>query len=410
MKIAKCRICGNPELIPIMDIGYRTFTGIFPKTRDQKISRGKLDLVKCSAKGCGLLQTSHSFIPEEMYGMNYGYRSGLNKSMVAHLRTIPEMALSLVDIKADDLIVDVGSNDGTLLSFYPPYCRNLAGIDPTSEKFKQYYEKRVRIIPDFFTLETFRKHYPEQKAKVISSIAMFYDLESPIAFMRDIDGALADNGIWIFEQSYAPMMIDNISYDTICHEHLEYYSLRQIKYMADEVGFKILAVEFNDANGGSFWIAVSKPQSQFAECTDRIAEILEKEKHYEDIATLNDFAQKSELHRAELLHLLRDLKKQGKTVLGYGASTKGNVILQYCEIGPDLLPCIADVNPDKFGSFTPETLIPIVSEQEAKAMNPDYFVVFPWHFRKGILEREQDFLARGGKLIFPLPSVEIVEK
>ncbi len=407
-KIECCRICGNKELYPIINIGDRTLTGVFPKTKQEKISKGILELVKCSDKGCGLLQINHSFNHIEMYGTNYGYRSGLNKSMIIHLGSIVKKIQSIVEINKNDIIVDIGSNDGTLLSFYPQEFTNLVGIDPTSVKFKQYYENRVNIITDFFTKEIYIKNYKEQKAKVITSIAMFYDLENPIDFMKDIYEVLDIDGVWVFEQSYAPLMVDNISYDTICHEHLEYYCLNQIKYMTDKVDFKIIDVELNEANGGSFRITVAKNNSKYKECTGLIQDIILKEKKHYTPGALREFAINTEKHKNDFLKLLNDLKANGKKVLGYGASTKGNVILQYCQINTDLIPYIAEVNEDKFDSYTPETLIPIISEKEAKEMCPDYFVVFPWHFKKNILEREKGFLADGGKLIFPLPKLEII--
>jgi hypothetical protein len=407
-KIDQCRICGNKNLLPIINLGNHSLTGVFPKTKHEIISKGILELVKCSENGCGLIQTHHSFNLDEMYGTNYGYRSGLNKSMINHLESIVKKIQTIVEIKSNDIIVDIGSNDGTLLSFYPQECTNLVGIDPTSFKFKQYYEKRVNIITDFFTKETYKKNYKEQKAKVITSIAMFYDLENPNEFLKDIYDVLNNDGVWIFEQSYAPLMIDNISYDTICHEHLEYYCLKQIKYMTDKADLKIIDVEFIDANGGSFRITVAKNNSKYKECTTLIQDIFLKEKKYDSPDTLKEFTASTEKHKADFLKLLKDLKSNGKKVLGYGASTKGNVILQYCEINTDLIPYIAEVNEDKFGSFTPGTLIPIISEKEAKDMNPDYLIVFPWHFKKNIIEREKDFLAKGGKLIFPLPKIEII--
>ena len=407
-KIECCRICGNKELYPIINIGNHALTGIFPKTKQETVSKGILELVKCSDKGCGLLQINHSFDTNEMYGNKYGYRSGLNKSMVNHLGRIVKKILSIVEIGKNDIIVDIGSNDGTLLSFYPNDYINLVGIDPTSEKFKKYYEKRVNIITDFFTKETYKKSYKERKTKVITSIAMFYDMENPLNFMKDVYEVLDDNGVWIFEQSYAPFMIDNISYDTICHEHLEYYCLKQIKYMTDKIGFKIIDMEFNDVNGGSFKMTVAKNNSKYNECTSLIRDILLREKKYDTQETLKEFATNTEKHKKDFLKLLTDLKEDGKKVLGYGASTKGNVILQYCQINTDLIPYIAEVNEDKFGSYTPETLIPIISEKEAKEMKPDYFIVFPWHFKNNIIEREKDFLINGGKLIFPLPKIEII--
>jgi hypothetical protein len=231
-------------------------------------------------------------------------------------------------------------------------------------------------------------------------------------FVRDVAEVLDDQGVWVFEQSYLPFMLDTSSYDTVCHEHLEYYALKQIKRMTDQAGLKIVDLEFNDVNGGSFSIAAAKQGSRYPEASKLLESTLadERARGLDDMETYSRFAARVDTHRGRLLELLRRLKRDGRKVLGYGASTKGNVLIQHCGIGPDLVSCIAEVNEDKFGAFTPGSKIPIVPEPQARAMKPDYFIVFPWHFKAGILRREQEFLRGGGRFIFPLPSLEIISK
>jgi hypothetical protein len=266
------------------------------------------------------------------------------------------------------------------------------------------------LIPDFFNADLIRKSFPGKRAKVVTSIAMFYDLERPMNFVRDIAEVLDDQGVWVFEQSYLPFMLDTNSYDTVCHEHLEYYALKQVKRMTDQTGLKIVDIEFNDINGGSFSVTAAKQKSRYPEASALIDRTLEDERRrgLDEIETYHRLAARVAEHRGRFLDLLRGLKRDGKRVLGYGASTKGNVLIQYCRLDPDLISCIAEVNEDKFGAYTPGSRIPIVSEAQARAMKPDYFLVFPWHFKAGILQREQEFLRGGGQLIFPLPSLDIV--
>jgi len=254
------------------------------------------------------------------------------------------------------------------------------------------------------------KAHPGKRAKVITSIAMFYDLERPQAFVDEIAALLDPDGVWVFEQSYLPSMLETNSYDTICHEHLEYYGLAQVKRMLDKAGLKVVDLEFNDVNGGSFSVTAAPRASRHAEATELVERTLRKEDELLLAAdrTYRDFAGRAADHKRALVGLLRDLKQQGKKVFGYGASTKGNVLIQYCGIDPQLVSCIAEVNEDKFGAFTPRSLIPIVSEAEARRQKPDYFIVFPWHFRAGILKREEAFLRGGGQFIFPLPRIDIV--
>lgn len=413
-EVKKCRICGSSDLEPVLSLGNQSLTGVFPNTREQKITSGPLELVKCSDKGkndsCGLLQLRHSYDLNEMYGLNYGYRSGLNRSMVEHLHRKVRKICQRADLRPGVLIIDIGSNDSTLLQGYPGNGYDLVGIDPTGKKFKDFYPEHIRLIPDFFSAEAVRRNLGDKKAKVISSIAMFYDLEAPIEFMRQIHEVLADDGIWVFEQSYMPTMLDMNAYDTVCHEHLEYYGLQQIKWMTDKVGFKILDVELNAVNGGSFSLMVAKAGSKHQEAASLVNGILRDELN-KGLRTLDPFVafkQRVFRHRDALLQFVQKASSENKKILGYGASTKGNVILQFCNITTREVPYIAEVNKDKFGCFTPGTLIPIVSETEARAMKPDYFMVLPWHFKENIVAKEADYLTSGGRLFFPLPELEAV--
>jgi hypothetical protein len=406
--VTSCRVCGSTNTDDILKLGRQYLTGIFPKIQKQNMTSGPLTLMKCNT--CGLVQLRHSYEVSELYGANYGYRSGLNRSMAEHLRGIVGKLQGLCAPGKQEIVVDIGSNDGTLLSFYPPGRATLVGFDPSAEKFRHFYRSDIRLITDFFSAETFRKNYGPQKAKIITAIAMFYDLERPLDFVREIESLLDDEGIWHLEQSYLPLMLKTTAYDTICHEHLEYYSLRQIKWMTDQVGLKIIGLELNDVNGGSFAITLAKTASHFSEATEAVRGTLQDEENVglNGREIYSRFERRVWQHRENLMELLKKLKAEGKKVWGYGASTKGNVVLQCCGIGPTLLPAIAEVNQEKFGCFTPGTGIPIISEKEAHALSPDYFLVLPWHFKRNILERESEYLNRGGRFIFPLPEIEIV--
>ena len=240
-QVQKCRICGNRNLVGVLDLGDQVLTGVFPRNRSTQITKGPLRLVKCMGDGdvCGLLQLEHSYDLGEMYGENYGYRSGLNVTMVKHLHAKVRRVLERVPLVESDLVIDIGSNDSTSLQAYPNPGPILVGIDPTGSKFSNFYPPHIRLIPDFFSAKSVHKQFPGKKAKVITSFSMFYDLEDPLGFMHDVHEVLAEDGVWVFEQSYMPTMLETNSYDTVCHEHLEYYALKQIKWMTDRVGFRI---------------------------------------------------------------------------------------------------------------------------------------------------------------------------
>jgi hypothetical protein len=285
-------------------------------------------------------------------------------------------------------------------------------MDPTGKKFSRYYPPHVKLIPEFFNPETFRRTFPGRRAKIVTSIAMFYDLESPRAFMQAVHDILADDGVWVFEQSYLPTMLRQLAYDTVCHEHLSYYALRQIQWMTDRCGLKILDVELNDANGGSFCVTAAKAASPRAPHFGRVEHLLaaEDEAGLNTLAPFTRFREAVGRHRDELCAFVRGETADGKSIFGYGASTKGNVLLQYCNFTPADIRAIAEVNEEKFGCFTPQTLIPICPEADVRGRRPDYMLVLPWHFRNGIVRREAAYLAGGGKLVFPLPVLDVVAK
>jgi len=388
----------------VLDLGEQMLTGVFPRATNTKVTTGPLRLVKCTGDNevCGLLQLEHSYDLGEMYGENYGYRSGLNASMVAHLYGKVRRILGQVELRAGELVVDVGSNDSTTLQAYPtgPI---LVGFDPTGIKFSSYYPKHIQLIPDFFSAALLSERFPEKKAKIITSFSMFYDLEDPTSFMREVFEVLADDGIWVFEQSYMPAMLKTNSYDTVCHEHLEFYALRQIKWLADRVGFSILDVEFNDVNGGSFSVTVSKAGGK-STVSPSLQKILDGERQsgLDTLAPYQAFAERAARSKRDLLEFIESARAAGKTVAALGASTKGNVLLQYCGLTRKDIPYIGEVNSDKFGSYTPGTWIPIIPEAELLAMKPDYLIVLPWHFRKFF---EGNAKYSNCNLIFPLPEL-----
>lgn len=407
-KITECRICKNKNLETVLDLWMQALTGVFPMPW-QEVEVWPLELVKCSWENCcWLLQLWHNYDMEQLYWDNYGYRSWLNKSMVKHLWTIVDKAKSLVDLKAWDLIIDIASNDWTLLSAYWDNSYNLLWVDPTSKKFAEYYPAYVNFVSDFFSTEAVRTK-TDKKAKVITSISMFYDLPDPSDFVKQIKETLDDNWIWILEQSYMPTMIDMVSYDTVCHEHLEYYSLKQIKWLVDNVWMKIIDVTLNDINWGSFQVVVSKDITREAN-NENINKLLNLEENwwYNSGVVFEIFKQNIETHKKEVIDFLIKAKTDNKRVIWYWASTKWNVTLQYCGINSDLLPYIAEVNDYKFGRTTPWSIIPIISEKDANEMKPDYFFVLPWHFKKSILEREQEYLNNWWHIVFPLPKLEII--
>ena len=403
-------MCGNRNLVKVVDLGNQYLTGVFPKmVMKDSLTMGPLRLVKCheGKDACGLLQLEHSYQLDEMYGENYGYRSGLNSSMVKHLHGKISAIRNRTELKSGDLVIDIGSNDGTSLASYPDDLL-LVGIDPTGEKFRNYYKPHIHLVTDFFSAGLVTRRFPGKKAKVITSFSMLYDLEDPLAFARDIASILdPESGLWIFEQSYMPLMLERIAFDTVCHEHLEYYGLKQIAWLADRAGLKIIDVELNDVNGGSFSVVASLKDSIHKQAHQIVQNVLDNENDL-GLSTLRPyqefFANTASACR-ELKAFVADARKDGKRVCGLGASTKGNVLLQYCGFTSRDIEVIGEVNEDKFGSLTPGSWIPIDDESKVLASKPDYLIVLPWHFKEFFL-RNPAF--KGHRLVFPLPTLEVV--
>lgn len=406
-EISRCRICKSTDLGQVISLGNQALTGVFPPVGGKDPEFAPLELVRCSE--CSLVQLKHSFSPEAMYGDNYGYRSGLNASMVQHLEAKISRLAERYGITEESVVLDIGSNDGTSCNKWLTYTKNVVGMDPTANKFRSFYNEKVILISEFFTSKNFLSYSP--KAQLITSIAMFYDLDDPVGFAVEIYDSLTENGVWHLEQSYLPSMLAANAYDTICHEHVEYYSLSSLNEIFKRANFKIIEVSLNDINGGSISVTVAKESNTRYAVPEYVSWLL-KEEHYDlyenNMTKLSELHLRVERHRDALNSLLNNLKKEGE-IWGLGASTKGNVLLQYCQIDTKLITAIADVNPDKMNRITPGSHIPIKSEEEWMKALPRYSLVLPWHFKRTFIARNEKYAQSGGQLIFPLPRIELSE-
>lgn len=411
----QCRICGNTDLIELLDLGHHALSGRFPFKDEPTPMVAPLVLVKCNDEDghCGLVQLKHNVSPEELYFHHYGYRSGLNRTMTTHLgKMTEEITMRINKVEKGDIILDIGSNDCTLLKSYP-YPSSMVqyvGIDPTGAQFRQYYPPYVKLATEFFTYDTYAKLQPDKKAKIITSIAMFYDLPAPMEFMRDIKKTLHPDGLWILEQSYIVSMLKTVSFDTVCHEHLEYYALKQMVWMADRVGLKIVDATLNDCNGGSFRLTMAHAESDYQPNLFNLEQLhtFEREMRLDTVQPYEEFKTLCFCVKQMLIRTLKQYKQQGKEIYLYGASTKGNTLLQYFGLDHTLITAAAERNVEKYGRRTPQTDIPIISEQEMRDRHPDVLLVLPWHFKQEFIEREQEYLKSGGIMVFPLPDFDIV--
>ncbi|MDY6822805.1 MAG: class I SAM-dependent methyltransferase [Thermodesulfobacteriota bacterium] len=411
-----CRICGGWDLKPVIRLGDQYIASVFARDQaDDRLRRPyPLELVRCDAPGgCGLVQLQHSIAPDVLYDA-YGYRSGINEQMRRNLQTIAAAAETMTGLRPGDTVFDVGCNDGTLLEAFNTGGIDRMGIDPAPNVVTLAREKGVEVICDFFSKSLYDAARPRVKAKVVTSIAMFYDLEDPNAFVREVAGLMADDGVWVVEMVYLPFILQNNAFDTICHEHLGYYSLRQLEWLFQGQGLAIHDVELNIVNGGSIRLFVRKPAAgPVPEDTVRRLDRIRRNERALALGSDAPYAVFCDAVcdiRDTLRALLARLHADGRTVYIYGASTKGNTILQFCGIDRRWIPRAADRNPEKWTTLTPATGIEIISEKQARAEAPDYFLVLPWHFMEVFRSREAAFLHRGGRFILPLPRVRILGK
>ena len=402
--LTQCRLCKGSQLTEVINLGEQYITSRFPKYGDWSTPKAPISLCRCES--CMLLQTFQTTSAAEMYEHEYGYRSGISATMRSHLQGYQKEILTKVSLQDGDCVVDIGSNDSTMLQYYDPGLKRV-GIDPTGKQFKEYYGD-VELIADYFTAEKFKATYPGRTCKIVSSISMFYDLPDPVQFAKDIYEILDDEGIWTCEQSYVLAMLRTNSIDTICHEHLEYYSLHQIKEIADRADLKICDVSFNSCNGGSFRIYFAKKTSSHTEATALVERILQEEIDFGLTKTevYTDFMKRVDEQVANLKAFIAKLKAEGKEIWIYGASTKGNCLLQYANIDEAQIRYAVERNPTKVGKMT-ATGIPIISEETMRESPPQALLVLPWHFRDEIVVREATYLKQG-VLVFPFPVFEVI--
>lgn len=407
----------SKDIVELFSLGNLYVSDFIKK--DSHPNKGSKDLTLIMESDTGAVRLDSVVDPSLMYG-EYWYRSGINSTMNSELKDIVDDCMESIDINSGDIWLDIACNDGTMFKHMPSNVRKV-GIDPADDTYanesRQYADL---IIQDFFSASVYNgSKFGKSKAKVITTIAMFYDIENPLKFLEDIEQILDDEGLFVMQMSYTPLMVKQLAFDNICHEHVYYYTLSSIKGLLDKVGLEIVDCKLNDINGGSFRIYMRK---NLAEKTNfrtspyrdvanyRIQSLLEYENSqgFNTPAPYIDFFKKITSLKNETVSFIKQEKAKGKKIWGYGASTKGNTLLQWYGLDSHLIDAIAERNPTKFGLKTVGTNIPIKSEDEMRQENPDYLLVLPWHFISEFQKRENQYLKSGGKFIVPCPRFEII--
>jgi NDP-4-keto-2,6-dideoxyhexose 3-C-methyltransferase len=404
-----CKNCKKKNLFKVFKLGKQPISSIFYNKKINKLRKYSLDLFKC--KNCQLVQFKSLPPLKDMYGLNYGYNTSLSPLMVNHMRRkVNFLKLNYKQILKGQ-ILDIGSNDGTFLNLLKDLKGvKLYGMDPSSRRFLKNYKKNITIIEDFFSkkklLENLLPEQARKKFNIITSFAMFYDIEDPNSFCKDIYNLLNKDGIWVVEFSYLPLLFKNLTYDQVCHEHVTYYSLTTFNKILKNNNMKAIDLSFNEINGGSIEVTCAKKKSKIKP-KKIIKEILSEEKNINP-NIFNFFQDRVDNVKKTLLEFLKNIP--AKDIIGYGASTKGNIVLNHLKFTSKNLSFICDANPFKFNRYTPGTNIKIISKEEMRKRNPKYLFVLIWSFRSEVIKQEINYLKKGGKLVFHLPKFHIVDK
>ena len=397
-KIKHCLLCKKKKLKSIFSLGNLFVSNFVNRNKIKKGIRAPLNLLYC--KNCSLIQLSHIAPQEIMYKRFYWYRSGVTKTMKDGLKDLYKESLKFVKLKKNDVVLDIGANDGTLLNYYKNKNIKTIGCEPANNLKKYLVKKCNFTINDFWNKKNLDKILIKnklKKPKIITAIGMFYDLEEPNLFIKDAADSLAEDGIFIAQLMCLKSMIEKNDLGNICHEHIEFYSLKSLKYLFENNGLEIFKIDENDINGGSYRIYCRK----FKKGSIKL-------KNENVLKMMKDFVKRVELNKIKTVNFIKKETKKNKKFFLYGASTKGNTVLQYYGLNSSLIKYAAERSPEKWGKFTIGTGIKIISEKQARNLKPDYFFVTPWGFIKEFQKREKKWLNKGGKFLLPFPKLKII--
>lgn len=394
-----CRLCGSSDLTDLFSIGNQFINNFVSKDQIGRGLRAPLDLMYCNK--CSLIQLRHTAPQELLYSGFYWYRSGVTQTMKNALRDVSKCIEDLVDLKSGDVVLDIGANDGTLLETYTNKNLIRVGCEPAKNLTQELAQRASYVINDFWSVNNYQEksnQWGGAKAKVVTALGMFYDLEDPMTFIGDITKVLDSEGVFVAQLMCLASMLKQNDLGNICHEHIEYYSLKSLKYLFENNGLEIFKVEENYVNGGSYRIYARHYKQGSIPLNEDIS-----------LQDIEDFKNRVDLNKEKCVDFIKNEVSKGKKVYVYGASTKGNVILQYYDLDASLIKAAAEKSPEKWGKYTVGSWIPIVSEEEARLDKPDYFLVLPWAFFDEFYERESEWRKSGGKFIVPLPNFRVVE-
>lgn len=415
-EIRKCRVCGCPQLTDVIFLDPQFLSPTFVESNeDNALAKIKvpLTLTLCDknkdSNACGLLQLKETTNPDLLYS-NYFYRSSANSTMRRDLHDVVEDVMNHVELSDNDIVVDIGSNDGTMISYYPDNLTRI-GVEPAKNINWDHLDPSIKVVNAFFTKDALQPALNGKKVKAFTCCAMFYDLDDPNTFVADVKELLHPEGVWCIQLSYLVLMLENMNFYDICHEHLEYYSINTLNALMKRHGLKIFNASTNAVNGGSARVYITHATSNI-ETGDNVKKLLEKEQSMNlfDAETYKDFYKEIQKLKGSVSKYLEKKLDNRERIIGLGASTKGNILLQLFGIDKSVMPYISDINPDKIGLKTLGSDMELITDEQANEMNPSCKLVLPWYFKEEIVKREKPYLDEGGELLFPMPYAHIITK
>lgn len=399
----KCRICGSKKLVDFCDLNTTPLADEFPIKKTQKEKQYPLIVKICSK--CFLVQLVIDVDPKVLFGKSYAFYTMGSPSAVAHFKEYAATLKKELSTHSKGNVMEIASNDGTLLGEFNSKVR--IGVEPASDVAKYANEHGIKTLPRFFDTETAFKLLKDYgHFDLIMANNVLAHVENLHEFVRLTKNLLKKDGVFVFEVQYLPYLLFRNQFDHIYHEHRCYFSLYALSHLLADEGLKIVKAVDVDAQGGSLRVYACRNTS--TRKADRSAvNLLEQE--YElgltNIKTYMGFQSRVDYIRIKLREMIDKLKKEGKTVIGYGASAKGNTLLNYCNIGSKDISCIVDRTPYKIGKYSPGKKLPIVlSVGEPN----DYYLLLVWNYLDGVLARERNYRKQGGKFIVPIPYPQIV--
>ena len=410
-----CRVCSS-ELTNVIELEPQFLSPTFVQSNyKNNLSEIKvpLTLCICGNKECSLVQLRETTNPDLLY-KDYFYRSATNSTMLKDLKKVVDKAQAFVPLSKNEIVVDIGANDCSMLSYFPKDLKRIA-VEPATNIDWSDVDKTIDIINDFFPSEKFTHHIKKKKVKIFTSCAMFYDLDNPNLFVQSIKENLDDDGVWCIQLSYLLSMLKNINFYDICHEHLSYYSIETFESVLEGLNLKLFFAELNEVNGGSIRLFVCRKDNNIynkEKFTDQLKKLKIEEQQYNLKAekTFKEFQNKIDNIKKKTNLFVDNILNLQKKVFALGASTKGNILLQHFGLDKSKIPYISERNPEKVGLKCLGSDIELISEEDARLKSPEAFVVLPWNFKDEIIKREKVYLDNGGILMFPMPYPHTVDK